>query len=116
MFGDKGLKLRLYFKNILEKVKESEKDFTDDIITCTSKQIGYSNVPDYSSILGRAEILTLLSNDETDYCLNINKDRDGFDIGDDDVSVDGLECNDIKYLKAHPNMTDNWNHFMVVMD
>ena len=28
----------------------------------------------------------------------------------------GLECNDIKYLCAHPNMTDAWNHFMVVMD
>ena len=100
MFGEKGLKLDLYLENILGEVEECEKDDINDTITCNSKQIGYSNVPDYYSICGRTEILTLLSNDETD----------------DDVSVDGLECNDIKYLKAHPNMTDNWNHFMVVMD
>jgi hypothetical protein len=46
----------------------------------------------------------------------ITQARDGFSIGIDDASVDGLECNDIKYLCAHPTMTDEWNHFMVVMD
>ena len=30
--------------------------------------------------------------------------------------MDGLECQDIKYLSAHPNMAEDWNHFMVVMD
>jgi hypothetical protein len=62
-------------------------------------------------------MLTLLSYDEeTDFSLVIKKDREGFYIDKTDASVDGLKCKDIQYLKAHPNMTDVWNHFMVVMD
>ncbi len=94
----------------------STEDYDDGIISCIANQVGYDHVPKYASFYGSNESLTRLNNKEENHCLEINKARDGFEIGDDYASLDGLECKNIKYLCAHPNMTDNWNHFMVVMN
>ena len=91
-------------------------DYVDDIISCIAKQVGHANVPKYSAKCASIEFLTRLNNDDGSDYLEINEARDGFEIGYDQASFDGLECKDIKYLSAHPNMTDDWNHFMVVMD
>ena len=94
----------------------TSEDDVYDIISCMAKQVGYAHVPKYSVKYSYTEFLTRLNNDDESDNLCIIEARDGFDIGIEDASLDGLECKDIKYLCAHPNMTDDWNHFMVVMD
>ena len=73
-------------------------------------------MPKISNYCSDAELLTNLNNRDQDYDLEINSSRTGIFIGGENASVNGLECNDIKCLCVHPNLTDDWNHFMVVMD
>ncbi len=94
----------------------STEDYVSDFISCIAKQVGYAHVPKYNSATSYTEFLTRLNNKDESCYLYINEARDGFQIGIEDASLDGLECKEIKYLCAHPNMTDDWNHFMVVMD
>ena len=46
----------------------------------------------------------------------IHEKRDSFfDLKRNYIRVDGLE-KEIKQLKAHPNFTENWNQYIVVMN
>ena len=57
-------------------------------------------------------------NENGDYgdWLLIHEKRDSFfDLKRNYLRVDGLES-EVKQLKAHPNFTENWNQYIVVMD
>lgn len=48
--------------------------------------------------------------------LLIHEKRDSFfDLNRNYLRVDGLES-EIRQLRAHPNFTENWNQYFVVMD
>lgn len=104
----------------MSKIAEYEQKYDWDIISRKYKYIGaYELQKSYYSDL---EILTLLRNqnaedqDRLDY-LEISKDRNGFEDSNlKPVRIDGLKCSDIKSICAHPNMTEDWNHLIVVMD
>lgn len=87
-----------------------------EYVSCMSKQIGNSAVPKYAVWLASVEILARLNNNLGKSHLCINEERNGFQIDDEPTILSGLECNDVKYMCAHPNMTFNYNQIVVVMD
>lgn len=87
-----------------------------DYVSSMSKQIGNSAIPKYAVWLASVEILTRLNNNLGKCHLCINEERNGFQIDDEQTTLSGLECNYVKYMCAHPNMTFNYNQIVVVME
>ncbi len=113
--GDNGKVFYISKEDIKDTKGQATEDSveTGDIKSIISKYIGL-DFPKHGANQSELEILNQYSKEE---CLQINKSRDGFETTDGKpVSVGGLQCIDIKFLKAHPNMTASKNQFMVIMD
>ena len=105
--------ISIFTDDIMGEITTETSDDDCSWISCITNQIGCF-VPKYRSFCSEIEMLTLLNSVES---LDINNERNGFQInGEIDTNIDGLELESIKFLCAHPNMTDDGNQYMAVMD